>query len=277
MAEAYVVIPYHPRDTAGGEDAEAAIYAKAIEAANRALALDPDSSAALAARANARYVHDFDWRGAEEDFRAAIAADPHDVTAHQWYAELLLIQRRWQESEAQYATALAIDPLAAVVIFSHGTMQEFRGDAAAALASYDAALKLDPGLLVAQNGRIGALIELRRYDEAERMIESKPEPMRSVMLAVAAALRDPARKPAAIERIMKDDRNFVIAKPNHLAMLGAYDLALGELEREFDAQAPFRELANCLPSFNALRADPRFQALLKRINLPVEPVPAGRP
>jgi tetratricopeptide (TPR) repeat protein len=274
LAQALVVVPYHPR--AGGNvktDAQA-MYAQAFDAANRALAIDPDSSAALAARANAREARDFDWRGAENDFRAAISADERDVTAHQWYAEMLTAQRRWDEANAQYEIALAIDPLAPVVIFSQGTLLQYRGDSAGALARYDAALRLDPGLQAAQNMKQAALVDLKRYDEALSMAQAWPEPMRSVLAAIIAAKRDPARKPEAIRRILADD--FDIIKAGHLASIGAYDQALDELEREFDAQVPLRELTWCQPAFEPLHDNPRFKALLKRINLPPESAAASK-
>lgn len=268
LAETYSVIPDHPRENGGKIDAMAA-FRSAIEAADRALALDPDSSAALAARGVARQTGSFDWRGAEDDLRAAIAANPHDVTARQWYAELLLAQRRWDEAEAQYNAALAIDPLAAIVIFSRGAMDLWRQRLDAALVSLDAALKLSPDLLAAQNSKIAALIGLGRYDEAARLVEPKPEPMRSTMLAFIAGIRDPAKRPEAIREIQKNDLSIIVFKPVHLSQLGAYDLALDELEREFAAEVPFREMLYCVPAFTPLHGNPRFQALLKRINLPL--------
>jgi TolB-like protein len=272
LAETYTVLPGHPSDSGEKVDAVAS-FRLGMEAANRALALDPESSAALAARGQARMAVDFDWKGAEDDYRAAIAANPHDVTARQWYAELLGAQRRWAEFEAQYAAALAVDPLAAVVIFSHGAYQVWRREYASALVSLDAALKLSPDLQAAQNIKIEALTELGRYDEAIELTQSKAEPMRSAMLALIGAIRDPARKAEAIRVIQASDIPIVVYKPHHLARLGAYDLALDELEREFDAQAPFREMIYCDSVFDALHGNPRFQALLKRINLP----PAGAP
>ena len=270
LAETYAVIPAHPRDSGEKIDAVAS-YRSAIEAANRALTLDPDSSAALAARGQARLSAEFDWRGAEEDLHAAIAANARDVTARQWYAELLLEQRRWAEADAQYSAALAIDPLAAIVIFSRGTMYLWQEHYDTALASFDAALKLSPDLLAAQNSKLGALIGLGRYDEANLLAEAKPEPTRSVMQALIAGTRDPTRKPEAIREVQEKDLAIMVSKPLHLVQLGAYDLALDELEREFDAQAPFRELLYCIPAFDPLHDNPRFQALLERIGLPLAP------
>jgi hypothetical protein len=51
---------------------------------------------------------------------------------------------------------------------------------------------------------------------------------------------------------------IVVNKPNHLAHLGAYDLALDELEREFDNRAAFREMLYSLPAFQPLHGNPRF-------------------
>ena len=57
-------------------------------------------------------------------------------------------------------------------------------------------------------------------------------------------------------------------KPPMLAMLGRNDLALAELERMFAANDPLREFLYAIPQFEPLHQDPRFQALLRQVNLP---------
>ena len=268
LAQTYSLLPtYAVSDPVGLAAVDTA--AQAREAADRAVALAPHSSAALTARANIRTTFDFDWVGAEQDFRAAIAANPADTTAHQWYGEMLLQQRRSSEADAQYQAAIEFDPLSAVLQFSRGISLATEKKYREALPYYDASLRIAPGFFEAINGKVMSLIDLRRFDEAEAIVRGMPSPARELRLSLIAALKDPSKKTAAIEQIMAHGGDSVFQKPPLLARLGEYDLVLGELERLFANRAPFREYTYVIPEFDPLHDNPRFKALLKQIGLPL--------
>ena len=268
LAQTYSLLPtYAVSDPSGLAAVDTAALAR--EAADRAVALDPRSSASLAARANIRTTFDFDWIGAEQDFRAAIAANPADATAHQWYGEMLLQQRRSSEADEQYQAAIELDPLSAVLQFSRGISLATEKKYLEALPYYDAALRIAPGFFEPTNGKAMALIDLRRFDEAEAIVRGMPSPAREMRLSLIAALKDPSKKAAAIEQIMAHGGDSVFQKPPLLARLGEYDLVMTELERLFAQKAPFREYAYVIPEFDPLHGNPRFKALLQQIGLPL--------
>ncbi len=240
----------------------------AIGAAEHALELDPKSSTALSTRAAIRYSINFDWAGAEADFRAAILANPRDTTAHQWYGEFLSTERRWAESDAQFQAALAIDPLSAVVHFAYGESLAEHRQFDAALDRFDRALQLSPGFVEPATFKTAALIDMGRYDEAAEFARILPDSKREEMLLVIAALRDPSRKPEAVKYELEHGGQAILLAPLQLARLGDYEAAMGELERQFAAKAPFREYLYVVPQFEPLHKDPRFQALLRQIGLP---------
>jgi len=274
LAQVYSLLPtYAVSDPAGLAAVDTA--AQARDAADHAVALDPRSSAALAARANIRTTFDFDWVGAEQDFRAAIAANPADATAHQWYGEMLLQQRRSSEADAQYQAAIELDPLSAVLQFSRGISLATEKKYLEALPYYDASLRIAPGFFEATNGKAMALIDLRRYEEAEAIVRGMPSPAREMRLSLIAALRDPTKKAAAIEQIMAHGGESVFQKPTLLARLGEYELVLTELERLFAQKAPFREYAYVISEFDPLHDNPRFKALLQQVGLPLAAMPTG--
>ena len=267
LAQTYSLLPtYAVSDPAGLAAVDTA--AQALEAADRAVALDPHASAALTARANVRTTFTFDWAGAEQDFRAALAANPADVTAHQWYAEMLLQQRRFSEADVQLEAALALDPLSAVLQFSRGISLATEKKYSQALAYYDASLRIAPGFFEPMNAKVMALIDLRRFDEAEAIVRGMPSLARELRLSLIAAIKDPSKKAAAIEQVMTHGGDSVFQKPPLLARLGEYDLVLKELERLFAQKAPFREYAYVIPEFDPLHDNPRFKALLQQIGLP---------
>ncbi len=268
LAQTYSLLPtYAVSDPSGLAAVDTAALAR--DAADHAVALDPRSSAALAARANTRTTFNFDWVGAEQDFRAAIAANPADATAHQWYAEMLLQQRRSSEADVHYQAALALDPLSAVVQFSRGISLATEKKYLEALPYYDAALRIAPGFFEPINGKAMALIDLRRFDEAEAIVRGMPSPARELRLSLIAALKDPSKKAAAIEQIMAHGGDSVFQKPPLLARLGEYDLVLTQLERLFEKKAPFREYLYVIPEFDPLHDNPRFKVLLQQICLPL--------
>ena len=278
LAQTYALLPMYVWSDPTARDA-VDTHPLAFDAAEHALRLDPKSSIALSARAVLREVVSFDWVGAEGDFRAAIAANPRDSTAHQWYAEMLDVERRWAESDTEYDAALTIDPLSAVLQFSRGDSWALRRQFDAALLQYDRSLKLSPGFIEPTSAKTAALIDLGRYDEAVAVASSLPDTKREMMLSVIAALRDPRRKPEAVKQVLAHGGEAVILKPTQLARLGEYELAITELQRLFALKAPFREYLYVIPEFNPLHKDTRFQALLKQIGLPLaadrRPVPSA--
>jgi tetratricopeptide (TPR) repeat protein len=267
LAQTYSLMPtYAVNDPAGLAAVDTAALAR--DAADHAVTLDPHSSAALGARANNRFTFDFDWDGAEQDFRAAIAANPADATAHQWYAEMLLLQRRSVEADAHYKAAIALDPLSAVLQFSRGISLAAEAKYAESLPYFDASLRIAPGFFEPISGKAMSLIDLGRYDEAQAIVRTMSPVARDLRLSLIAALKDPAKKPAAIEQIMAHGGDSAIQKPALLARLGEYDMALAELERLFAIKAPFREYINVVPQFEPLHDNPRFKVLLHEIGLP---------
>ena len=267
LAQTYAVIPEYAAFSSGERHASDAT-AKAHEAAHRALALDPDSSRALSARAYVRVMYEFDWAGAEDDYRTAIDYDPRDAGTRQWYGELLAYQRRWKESAVQYEAALALDPLAPVIHQSRGALTLFAGDPAAALADFEASSTLAPGFSFSAYMKTLALIDLRRFDDAIAVARALPDADREMMLSIIAALQDPSRSNEALRRIMAHGRDAIPGRPQLLALVGRPDLALPELERLFAAEDPYRVFLYDMSVFEPLYDDPRFEALLRRIGLP---------
>ena len=269
LAQTYAVMPEYIAFTPGAH-VDFDTVALAHEAADRALALEPTSSRALSARAYVRIMSEFDWAGAESDYRAAIAADPRDAVTRQWYAELLAYQRRREESNAQYEVAFALDPLAPIIHQSRGVLALLAGDEAMALEDFDEALRLVPGFSYAPYLKVEVLMGLRRFDAALTAAGDLSDGDRGLMTSVIAALEDPSRTDEAVRQIEAQGRDTIPGRPFLFAVVGRFDLALPELERLFEANDPYRVFLGCMVAFDPLHDDPRFQALLRRIAWPAQ-------
>lgn len=275
LAQTWALLPEYTGITADNQGWVDATYAQALDAAGRALALDPASSRALAARAYVRVVHEFDWVPAEADYRAALAADSRDVGARQWYGELLALQRRWDEAHAQYDAAFASDPLAPILHVSHGMLLAAEGRPRDAIPSFEQAERLAPGFSAGIPVQVYSLAEAGQFDRAEELMARIPARERERYRPYLEAKRDPSRMDAAVQSILAQGLDTMIGKPLLLASLGRHDLALVEIERLFALGDPYRAYIYFLAAFDPLHADPRFQALLAQVGLPRPPAPAA--
>jgi serine/threonine-protein kinase len=83
---------------------------KAKEAAEKVLALDGASSEAHTSLAYIKLTYDWDWAGAEAEFKRALMLNPSYVIARHWYSHELAAEGRFAESHQQSEAALALDP-----------------------------------------------------------------------------------------------------------------------------------------------------------------------
>jgi TolB-like protein/DNA-binding winged helix-turn-helix (wHTH) protein/Tfp pilus assembly protein PilF len=93
---------------------QADVMPAARDAALRALQLDPALPKAHHALGWVKYVADWDFSGAEQEFQRAIALSPSDATAHTWYGMFLAQRGRFTESLREFDTARRLDPLSLV-------------------------------------------------------------------------------------------------------------------------------------------------------------------
>jgi Tfp pilus assembly protein PilF len=268
LAQTYALLPEYEDNLPPAERLPGDAIVQTLDAAGKALALDPASSRALTARAYVRVMQEFDWAGGEADYRAAIAIDPSDATTRQWYGELLMYQRRWDESAVQYDVAIALDPLAPIIHYSRAISLLLKGDSAASLPYYEEGGRLLPDFDYGSPYRAKALVDLRRFDEATAAIRGVPDDDRLALQALIDATRDPARTDESVRLILAHGRETIVGKAFLLATLGRDEQALAELERLFAGKDPYRVFLYCTKAFDPLHADPRFQALLRQINLP---------
>ena len=93
---------------------------KAREAALRAISLDDNLAEAHTALGTILTTFDYDFAGAEREYRRAIDLNPNYADAHYWYAQFLNRLGRWEESSAEYRRALELEPLNLVYQANYG-------------------------------------------------------------------------------------------------------------------------------------------------------------
>lgn len=253
-------------------------FPKAEAAALKALELDENMAEAHAALGYVRLHFDWDWPGAETEFRRALELNPGDANAHHWYSHYLLAMGRADDAFQAAKRALELDPLNQGVnahLAHHLIHVEHYDDA---IARMKVALELN-----ANSARTHAL--MGRALEGKRLFESaKAEFQRALRLAgddrqLEAGLAhvyategnlDQARK---LLKQLETESSQSFVSPYALASvhvaLGEYDLAFKYLSRAYDMRQEELIYLKTDPDLKILRSDPRFNALVRRIRLPL--------
>ncbi len=266
LADTYVLMPEYG---AGSITEHIPLAHKAIE---HALAINPESARALTTFAYIKFMYDYDFSGAQADFEKAISIDPTYATAHQWYGEFLATQLRLNEALEQLEIARQLDPLAPIIPHVIGWVLGSTDRTEEAFAYYAKALELSPhrsstiGNLINLNIRTGHFDQARIYSrEFETLVGEDPD----TVLAVIDAVENPELKAEALRQLEQDHAtpDGMGGAAYYLMFLGEPDLALDSLERGFAAGDPYVVHLKRERVFEPLHDNPRFQALLKKMNL----------
>ncbi len=116
---------------------------KAKEAVMKALQIDPTLAEAHAAFGYIKFRIDWDWNGAEKEFKRAIELKPSYSTAHEWYALFLAVQVRLNEALEEMLKAYQLDPLSSTVNTGVARIYHFRNEPAKAIAQINKTLLFD--------------------------------------------------------------------------------------------------------------------------------------
>ncbi|MBZ5583554.1 MAG: protein kinase [Acidobacteriia bacterium] len=248
---------------------------KAMVAALRALELD-DTLAEVHITLGHLRLGQWDWIGAEREFRRAIQLHPSDSGAHFFYSDLLIMVGRVKEARAEMERALELDPL-------NFFFQCFLGWHLVYLRRYDEAvaqlrktLGVEPGFSSAHMGLWGALYQKRNYEDA--LAEAKKfftvlgdhEIAEALASGTTEADYISAMRGAADILAGRSSRTHVpaIRVARLYAHAGERDRALDWLEKAYEQGNPPLSHLNVAWDWDTLRSEPRFQDLLRRMNLP---------
>ena len=250
-------------------------FPKAREAATRALELDNSLAEAHTALAFTAFVYDWDWDGAEREFKKALELNPKYAPAYQWYASCLAILGRHDEAVVAAAKAKELDPLSLIVNAHLGRMFYYAGRYDEAVEQFQKILAHDPKFFVARRYLGQAYEEMARPDEAIRELSQAVNLSGGVMVKgelghayAAAGKKDEARRILAELQAASSQqgRSFLIAVI--YAGLDEQDRAFEYLEKAYQEKAERMAYLKVDPRLKNLHHDPRFARLLQRIGLP---------
>ncbi len=249
-------------------------FARAQRAVERALALDDSLAEAHGIVGLLLFTRDFDWKGAEAEFRRALALSPGSADVHDHLGWLCSAQRRFDESLALVRRAHELDPVAHRSDIANELMRA--GRTQEALAEAERALALDPTFSRSHAVFGWACLELGRTAEGLAAIERAVElsPGSTLFLAqlgqACGVTGDKARARAILAQLEALAVTEYVAAYHFAHVftgLGEQDAAIGCLERAFEQRSGGIYGVKGSYLFASLREHPRFQALLRRMNL----------
>jgi TolB-like protein/tetratricopeptide (TPR) repeat protein len=265
LAQTYAVLPFYgafPVDTA---------VLKGSSAAAQAIAYDPSLAEAYAAMG--QIVQNFEWdlRGAESYYQRAMKYQPGYTTAHQWYAETLMLLGRYAEAASHSDRVLANDPLSPTGLYIHAFLLMVQGRSQDALTAWRDLARLHPGFEPGLVHHALAAYVADRPDEAGRSLSllAAALPDRAVAYrAIAAGLLDPGAGAAARSAL----RN---ASAMPMSEAAAWYMALGDtaaaraaleqgFRRHVDVNIPYMMVH---PIMKPLHGDAEFRAMAAEIEL----------
>src|SRR5215471_8549588 len=271
LAQCYIVLPFYT----GTLPSEA--YQKARKVAASALALDDSLPEAHLAIAEVNLYQDWDFAGAEKEFRTTLALNPSYSTAHQWYGEFLTMMGRYPESIQENQAALALDPLSAVVHHQAAGAFIAAGQDDESAEQFREVQKLNPNFLSMYESRSWLFrIESKFLESIEDLQKSAPlwgadyerflAEVNKLKPAYASGGRNGYFRQCLKVHQFYMRSHFYLARD--YVELGDREAALAQLEQSYrnhDYEALWllqdREL-------RPLRSDLRFQRLIRAVGFP---------
>jgi TolB-like protein len=279
MAEAEALYPAYQLDSVQ------AASTRALASAKQALALDPDLASAYVAQGMI-FANRWQWSQADRAFQRALALAPSDAFVLNQYAQLLLATGQLESALTASDRAQAVDPLNKVNgvtrAYALYTLHRYQG----AWTQIQRTLALYPDYSPARGDALDIAIALKNNLEIERqarllapLVGVNPDDLAQRSLARA----NPSLRAAVVQRLKRSSVGVAsrhvpqVITAGALVQLGERDEALDLLEHAVDHPDGEDVSGIWAPTFDSIRDDLRFKAVLKKMGLPYTPAEGAGP
>ena len=252
-------------------------FPRAEQAALKALEFDERLAEAHASLGVIRYEYNWDWPGADKEFKRALELSPNYATAHQWYGGYLVSVARFDEGIHEIKRAQDLDPLSPIINASVGWFLYYARRYDQAIEEGRKAVALDGNSMMAHFFLGQAYLQARMHAEAiaelQKSLSLSPEEPGT--LAVLAQAYGRAGKRSEAEKTLKEVLELskrVYVPPYNIAesyiAIGDTERALGWLEKAYSEHSPDLVGLKTEPRLDPVRSNARFQDLVRRVGLP---------
>jgi len=254
------------------------VLPKARTAARKAMELDEASSEAHEVLGLIALAYDWDWEGAERAFRRAIELNPSYPPPYMWLSQYLNVAGQHQKALALITKAQQLDPLSPHIQWSLAETSMLAGAFEQSAEQCEKGLDLHPDFWPLHTLLGEIYLRQGKYDRAvaslERGVEiSKRHPHALAVLGSAYALTGRRSESLKILAELKELAHRRYLSPANIARvyasLGENEQALNWLEKTYSDRSSWMTRIHLWgPALGNLRATPRFQDLLRRMNFP---------
>ena len=248
---------------------------KVKAAASKALELDDTLGEAHTSLAFAKF-REWDWAGAEREFKRAIELNGSYPTAHAWYGEYLMVLGRFDEALAEMNRANELNPLSPAINLALGSRFYYARQYSQAIEQCQKTLAMDGGFLPAHVFLGRAYLQKTAYAEglaefrkALQLSDGDTNELAALGLGLATSHQEgEARK---IVDQLKERSQQTYVQPMWVAViylaLGNRDQAFDWIQKAFDDRSAWLVYLKVDPLFDGIRQDARFTDLMRRIGL----------
>ena len=246
-------------------------------AAQKALQLDDNLDQAHTMLGDVHIFYEYDFQGAEAEFRRAIQLSPNYAPAHSFYGWYLISMKRFDEGIAECQRARQLDPLSSETNFLLGQSLYLAHRYDQAINQFLTTIDLDPSFWVAHDElgwayqEQGDLIRaIAEFQKARSLEPNVAEPLASLGRGYALS-GQAAKAKDVLSELRRISANIHITPYNVASIysaLGDKNSAIAELEKAYEERSFYLSWLAVDPQLDSLRTDSRFQDLISRVGLP---------
>jgi serine/threonine protein kinase/Tfp pilus assembly protein PilF len=251
-------------------------FPKAKAAASRALEIDGKLAEAHTSLAFVRFGYDWDWAEAERGFKQAIQLNPGYANVHNFYAVMLSALGRFDDAFVHINNAHELDPLSLPINTSRGWLLYLARRYDEAIEQYWKAIDLDQGFPLAHRRLAQTYEQTQRYSEADAeyrkaiALSGEDIELLSARSHFYAVVGETNKAKQILTQLQSQaDSRYI---PAYLIAriylgLGDIDVMFDLLEKACDERYGYLAYLEVEPIFDGVRADPRYEKLIRRVGL----------
>ncbi len=279
FAPAFAEIALIHLDLANGSGEPLLLIPKAKAAVQKALELDEKLAKAHIALASIK-EYEFDWLGADAEYKRAISLNPNLDTARFRYAFYLAVMGRIDEAISQINEAEKRDPInKGGILLWRGSILSQARRFDESIQAYNQAIKFDPNNLpdyfsmgYAYAGKGSVQEAISNYQKSLKAIGGDEKYSQPLVYLAAEYAKIPSKRGEAQSILKRLESTEEYVSPSIIAVLytalGNKDKAIKSLEKAYDERDLLLRFIGVGYEYDPLRSDPRFQAIIKKTGLP---------